>query len=343
MKTVIGLTYKAFRRDKRGPEPPGTPSGRGRCIYHGADGRCVFGYTLPVYSRMSSQDLADYRRYYCETCHQLKAGYGLTSTSAVNYDMAFNLIILSSVSGYTEFDPTPASPRCVFRKPGADSDIFRAMAGYTVLLTKWELYDDMVDKPSMKTRFIDLMLSKAISRAEEEYPEADRIVGEGFGKLRELEEQKCKDPVQLGRTFGEALSEPMERMVDPELSGILRELFTSLTCIVYVMDALDDLEDDYMDGTFNPFLVDRDDFVNRKQFMDAKMYEIARLVKQCVQDLQDAYAEVRPHMKGLTGAADNIVYFGIPESAKNAIAGRGEAKMSVKNALSRRKERTATY
>ena len=29
------------------------------------DGEDVFGYTLPVYSRMSSQDLADYRRYYC--------------------------------------------------------------------------------------------------------------------------------------------------------------------------------------------------------------------------------------------------------------------------------------
>ena len=303
----------------------------------------MFGYTIPLYTRMSALDLEAYRRYYCETCHQLREGYGLVSTSAVNYDMAFNLIVLSSVSGFTEFEGTPSSPRCVFRHPKADSDIFRSMAGYTVLLTKWELYDDLVDKPSLKTRFIDLVLSKAISKAEKLYPEADRTVGEGFSKLRELEAQKCDDPLVLGRTFGRYLSEPMEMMVDPEFSEPLRELFTSLTSIVYVMDAIDDIEDDYMDGTFNPFLVGRDDFVNRKTFMDSEMYNVARLVKGCVQDLQDSYSKVRLLMKGMTGVTDNIVYFGIPESAKNAIAGRGGAKMSVKNALDRRAERNATY
>lgn len=39
---------------------------------------------------------------------------------------------------------------------------------------------------------------------------------------------------------------------------------------------------------------------------------------------------------------DNIIFLGIPESAKNAIAGRGMAKLSVKNALDRRKDRIST-
>lgn len=304
----------------------------------------MFGYTIPVYNRMAAPDMEAYRRYYCETCHQLKAGYGLVSTSAVNYDMAFNLIVLSAVDGTcTDFAGTPGSLRCVFRHPGADSDLFRKMAGYTVLLTKWELYDDLVDKPSLKTRFIDLVLQKAIAKAESEYPEQDRTVGKGFGELRRLEKEQCTDPVLMGRTFGGYLSEPMEGMAPDEAREDLRELFTSLTAIVYVMDAVDDIEDDYMDGTFNPFLVGRDDFVNRARFMEENMYSVARIVKGCVQDLQDAYARVRPRMKALQGVTDNIVYFGIPESAKDAIAGRGGAKMSVKNALDRRSDRTATY
>jgi len=289
---------------------------------------------------MTASDIGDYRRYYCETCHQLKAEYGLVSTAAVNYDMTFNLIILSAVDGgCTRFEGTPASTTCVFKRPGADSDIFRAMAGYTVLLTKWELYDDKVDSPSLKTNLIDLVLSRAISKAEKRYPEYDRIVGEGFEKLRDLERQGCTDAVLMGRTFGKALSEPMETMVKEDLAHPLEELFTSLTAAVYVMDAVDDLESDFMDGTYNPFLTDRDSFVNRERFMEAHTYELAKVTRRCMEDLQKAYSEVRPFMTDLTSVTDNIVYYGVPESAKDALAGKGTAKLSVKNALDLRSER----
>ena len=293
---------------------------------------------------MTSADLDTYRRFYCESCHQLHEMYGLASTAMVNYDMTFNLIVLSSIKNdCMEFQGTPASARCLFRPPKADSELFRQMAGYTVLLTKWELYDDLVDKPSIRTNFIDLVLTRAISKAEAEYPEYDSIVNEGFAKLRKLESEKCSDALRMGRIFGEYLSKPMEMMTDASVSEPLKELFTSLTAAVYVMDAMDDLDDDYMDDTYNPFLTERDGFVNRKQFMDAHMYDMARISRKAMEDLQNAYADVKPLMHGLTGVTDNIIFFGVPESAKNAIAGRGEAKMSVKNALEHRGERTATY
>ncbi|AGI47643.1 hypothetical protein TALC_00646 [Thermoplasmatales archaeon BRNA1] len=304
----------------------------------------MFGYTIPYYQRMSATDLGDYQRFYCETCHQLKDGYGVASTAAVNYDMTFNLIVLEALRGDAMyFDCTPKGPACVFRNPRADSDIFRSMAGYTMLLTKWELYDDMVDKPSVRTRFVDLTLSKAIAKAEERFPEYDRTVGEGFARLRELEHKECSDAVFMGREFGRYLAEPLGDIAGEDDSPDLRELFTALTSAVYVMDAVDDLEDDYTDGTFNPFLVSCDRFVNRKEYMDANMYQIAETVKQSMASLQDSYARVRKSMKGLTGVTDNIVYFGVPDSARKAIAGRGEAKLSVKNALQLRNGRTATY
>ena len=203
----------------------------------------MFGYTVPLYQRLTAKNLADYQRYYCETCHQLKAQFGLVSAAAVNYDMCFNTIVLNSVMGGDDsFDRTPKSWRCVFRKPYTDQEVFRRMAAYTILLTKWELYDDEVDKPSMKTKFIDLALSRAISKAESEYPEYDRIVGEGFGRLRDLEAEGCTDPVLMGTTFGKALTEPLSDIAGEADSPALRALYTSLTTAVYVMDAVDDLE-----------------------------------------------------------------------------------------------------
>jgi hypothetical protein len=217
------------------------------------------------------------------------------------------------------------------------------MAAYTILLTKWELYDDMVDKPSMKTRFIDLALSRAISKAESKFPDYDRIVGEGFEKLRELETQGCTDPVLMGTTFGKALTEPLSDIAGDADSPALRDLYTSLTAAVYVMDAVDDLEDDYRDGTYNPFLKACPRFVNRDDYMLKNLYSITELMNSVMKSLQDAYAEVRKSMTCMKEVTDNIVYLGVPESAKNAVAGSSGAKMSVKNAFDRRKERTATY
>ena len=50
----------------------------------------MFGYTVPSYQRLPPLDLKRYRRYYCEGCHQLKAGFGITGTATVNFDMTFN-------------------------------------------------------------------------------------------------------------------------------------------------------------------------------------------------------------------------------------------------------------
>ena len=304
----------------------------------------MFGYTVPLYSRLTARELDSYQRYYCETCHQLKDQFGLVSTAAVNYDMCFNTIILNAVMGGDDsFEKTPKSWRCVFRKPFTDQELFRRMAAYTILLTKWELYDDRVDKPSIKTQIIDLVLSRAISKAENEYPEYDRIVGNGFEALRKLEAEGCTDAVRMGQVFGRALTEPLSDIAGEYDSEPLRNLYTGLTTAVYVMDAIDDLEDDYRDGTYNPFVRACSRFINRDDYMAHNLYDIAQMTNSVLKDLQDTYTELRKSMAFMKEVTDNIVYLGIPESAKNAISGRGAAKMSVKNALERRKDRVSTY
>jgi hypothetical protein len=303
----------------------------------------MFGYTLPQYNKMSSSDLGIYQRYYCETCHQLKDNFGLVSTAAVNYDMTFNTIIINAVAGdVQEFDGTKHSMFCVFQDPKADSDIMRKMAGYTILLTKWELVDDAVDKPSMKTNFIDLVLGRAISKAEKLYPEYDRIVGNGFEELRKLESDKCTDVIRIGNTFGRSLSVALSDFAGERSSGELEELFVQLTTLVYILDAIDDLDEDYMNGTYNPYLVNCEYFVNKKDYIAKNIYSLTETVNSVVGSMQKAYNGVKKDMRSCVGVADNIVYYGLPESAKNVLSGTSGAKASVKNTLKGHKERNAS-
>ena len=300
----------------------------------------MFGYTVPSYGKLSPSDNSLYRRYYCEGCHQLKDGFGLTGALTVNYDMTFNTILLEGLIGdCLQFEGTKRRI-CVLDSPKADSELMRRMAAYTLILTKWELYDDETDLPSAKTKVISFTLGRAIEKAVREYPEYDRLVGEGFAALRELETRGCRDALLMGRTFGKGLAGPLRDIAGDAHSDDLDDVFIQLTACVYLMDAIDDLDQDFMDGTYNPLLPDTG-YVNARRLVDSDIYGISSLVSEAVGSLQGSYSRVRPAMKGNVSLCDNIVYHGIPESAKKVILGDAKAKASIKNVLSNRKDRTS--
>jgi hypothetical protein len=304
----------------------------------------MFGYTIPKYNKMSSLDLGTYQRYYCETCHQLKDGFGLISTATVNYDMTFNTMILNSISGdVLDFEGTRRSPLCVFFDPKADSDLMRRMAAYTILLTKWELVDDDLDDPSIRTDLISLTLGKAINKAERLYPEYDETVGKGFEKLRSLEKEKCTDVIKMGNEFGRALSIALNDFAKDKANEHLEDLFVQLTTLIYILDAIDDLDEDFMKDTYNPYLVGCDRFLNKRAYISDNIYNLTDTINQVVKDMQSSYNDVKKDMRTCIGATDNIVYFGLPESAKNVLSGTSQAKASVKNVLKSHKDRNASY
>lgn len=300
----------------------------------------MFGYTVPAYGKLSPSDVSTYRRYYCEGCHQLRDCFGLTGTATVNYDMTFNTILLCGLTG----DPPEIGPTerrlCVLEHSKVDSELMRSMAAYTLILTKWELEDDETDRPSLKTGLISLTLSRAIEKAVRMHPEYDDMVGRGFSDLRRLELAGCKDARLMGRTFGRGLIGALEDIAGDAYTDDLGELFTELSTAVYIMDAIDDLDDDYMDGTYNPLLPDTG-FVNARTLIDSDVFRITELVNGTIGELQGRYSVVRRGMRGNVSLCDNIVYYGIPESARKVITGNAQAKASIKNVLSNRRDRNS--
>ena len=304
----------------------------------------MFGYTVPEYSKLMPSDMVTYRRYYCEGCHQLRSEFGLVSTSAVNYDMTFNTIVLNAVAGdVLEFEGTKNSPFCVLRPPKANSDLMSRMAALTILLTKWELVDDFVDKPSIKSKFANLTLSRAITKAESSYPDYDEVIGKGFNELRRMELSNVGDAVLMGETFGRALSIPIVEIAGEKGGKELGDMLTHLSSIVYLMDAVDDLDEDFMNNTYNPFLSGCGNFINKKDYLEKNTYSVADSMNSVISKLQTSYNVVKEDMRANIGIADNIVYHGIPDSAKRIMLGSNDSKAGIKNALKGRRERIASY
>ena len=170
------------------------------------------------------------------------------------------------------------------------------------------------------------------------HPDYDVMVGKGFRELRKLELDGCRDARLMGRTFGRGLIGAMEDIAGDCYTPELGELFTELSTAVYVMDAMDDLDEDFMEGTYNPFLPDSG-FVNARRLIDSDIFRFTGIVNETVGSLQSNYSKVRPAMRGNVSLCDNIVYYGIPESARKVISGNAQAKASIKNVFSNRNAR----
>ena len=285
---------------------------------------------------MSASDLAVYRGCYCESCHQLREHFGIISTAAVNYDMTFNSIILNSVSSDgLKKQNTKNGMICIFGKH-ADSELLRKIAGYTILLTKWELEDDKNDNPTVRSNAARIALGRAVRKAERIYPEYDEYVSKGFSKLKKMEDGGHMNAEDIGRELSSSLIPAMKDIAGDIWSEDLESLFMDLGTMIYVIDAADDLDEDYMTGSFNPFLSGCDEYVNRRTFIQKNLYEITDIINGIMADMQRSYLSVRGSMRFHYGVSDNIIYHGIPDSAKRVIAGECASKPNFRNAVSSR-------
>ena len=301
----------------------------------------MFGYTFPIDPMMSSEDQAAYRAYYCETCHQLRDGYGVMSTVIVSYEMTFASIILNSVLDEGVIKDRPKNGKlCVLRHSDTHTELLRRLAAYSVLVANNGLVDDRMDGPSLKSNLALLWLNHSIDRARNDFPEYDELIMKGYDILREKEAAGCSDPLEMGRASAASMIWVLREMIGEKWTPELEELFENMGIWVYVLDAIEDLDDDHRKGQYNPFLSGCTDFTNGKEFISRNIYSVSEVINTVVSGIQRSYLKVREKMRANQSVTDNIIYQGIPVAVRRVMAGESKMQPSVRNLFSGRINRS---
>lgn len=300
----------------------------------------MFGYTIPIESLLSQDDRRVYRSYYCETCHHLREEYGFIPTLTVNYEMTFaNMFFNSILEGGKLIDNKPGGLFCIMRHSASDDDLMHRLTAYTILVAKNSLVDDVADDNNdLKGKLGLLALNPAIRKACREFPEYDRLIMEGYEELRKLEASGEKDPFVAGRYSAQSMIDVFDVMLGDRIDDDIRELFRGFGVWVYIMDAIEDLDDDFREGQYNPFLVGNDGFRDKKQFVRDNIFAIGETVGKAIRDIQDSYARVRPRLRFNQNIMDNIINIGLSTSAHRVIRG-DRMDLSLRNMLNGRMNR----
>ena len=232
----------------------------------------MYGYVTPYKPDLTLPSWTVYKAFYCGLCKATGRLFGQTPRLATNYDITFVAALLHDyVTREVRFDKgtcigNPVKKRVyVARNP-----LFDRIAAANILLAYYKLVDDIEDGGGVKKRVAKRFFRKARRKAAELLPECDELIAMRYAELRELEKAGCDSLDRASHPFAELTAELAELV----LGGLIadrdntdfRSLCYNIGKFIYLVDALDDVGEDYKKKRYNPFLAAYGGYVNRRQF-----------------------------------------------------------------------------
>lgn len=217
----------------------------------------MFGYVRPSEPRLSGEDKRLFGAAYCGLCRTLGERCGLAARFILNYDFAFLAILL--------WPPETEEPlhRSCMAHPVAGRDCFprnpalELATDCSVILAWQQLQDALADpgKGKWKYRALSGALSRpAYERAGAYRPGFDRTAREHLERLRQLELERCPTMDEPADTFARLLSGVSGEVENPVQRRVLEQFLYHLGRWIYLIDAADDLKEDYVSGSYNPLI-----------------------------------------------------------------------------------------
>ncbi len=250
----------------------------------------MFGYVVINQGEMKFKDYDIYRSYYCGLCRSLKEAGGRRSQLTLSYDMTFLVMILT---GLYELEPEETICRCITHPVKKHLERKNAISEYcadmNILLTYYKCIDDWEDEKKKTSYLYGSLLKKEIKRLEPIYPEKMKMISSKMKELREGEKNKNLNADQMAGIFGEIMGE-LFLWKEDEWKGILYQFGFYLGKFIYLMDAYEDVAKDEKEGSYNPFLIFKEENKNKIPAWHP-VYGRADFDDKCMEMLQMMMAE----------------------------------------------------
>ena len=213
----------------------------------------MFGYIYVNEQELKLKEYTVYRSFYCGLCHNLKQRYGRTAQMMLNYDLTFLALLLS---GLYEPDTESFEKRCiphpVKKHKMVENEAVDYAADMCVLVSYQKLKDDWDDEKKQTRRAAAAMLRPAYEKVAEKYPRQVKAIEENIRLLHEAEHQNCKDIDYVAGLTGKFLAE-LFVWKDDIWQDELRTMGFFMGKYIYLMDALEDVEQDKKNKNYNLF------------------------------------------------------------------------------------------
>lgn len=293
-------------------------------------GFSLFGYIKPFKPELKIKEFDTYQAVYCGLCHQLGKAFGPFAKMTLSYDFTFVAMLSMALrENFCGFQKTRCMANPLKKKtcavPGENMEFVSSCA---MVMLYYKVKDNIHDSGFAKKIGCYLLLpfaSSARKKALSRHPELDEIFGGMMKDQFELEQQKTVSVDAAAEPTANALQAVFSMLGKGETKKrVLSRFGYLLGRWVYLLDALDDLEDDAKTGSYNPYLLKFQvtvlDEKKKKEILD---YGKGTL-NVTVAEMGTTFELLELHR--YKTILDNIIYLGLKASAEQVLSGENHKK-----------------
>ncbi|MBY1885412.1 DUF5685 family protein, partial [Clostridioides difficile] len=255
-----------------------------------------------------------YKAYYCGLCKYLKRNHGEISRFSLNYDITFLIVLLTAV-----YNPESISTEevCIVnpfkKKKVITNDITEYAASMNILLTYYKLEDNLMDDKRIKDKLAYYIYKNKLKLAYEKYPEKAEYIKQQLNELNKLEKDKNINIDEVSSIFGNIMGEVFVYKKD-ENERNLRMIGFNIGKYIYLLDAYEDLDEDFKKGRYNPFIeyIDKNDELKEK---------VKKIIVTSLGFLARGIDNL--NLNKNVGIIENIIYSGVYLRYINILESRG--------------------
>lgn len=217
----------------------------------------MFGYIKPLREQLRIAEDGYYRAVYCGVCRALGKRLGQAARMSLSYDATAMALFFASCA---DVPLTPVRIRCAVHplKPryAAQGEAVDMAADIGLLLAYHKAQDDWQDERKVVSRVAAGAWKAAAQKAGQNVPWAKDIIVEGLSALDRLEKRGESLPDAAAEPFAQMLAGLFEK--SPLATGPKQAwqwLGYNTGRWLYLVDALDDMQQDEKKGCYNPILL----------------------------------------------------------------------------------------
>lgn len=250
----------------------------------------MFGYVTPDKPYLLVKDYALYKCVYCGICKSLHKNFGLLPRFATNYDSVFLSLLLHN---YLDEDYTIKRQNCVLhplrkRNVALPNDLESKIVTVNILLAYHKLTDDIIDGEGAKKRLIRFItVKRAYKKAKRIMPEADAVIISEYARLRDYEKKGEKSIDRVSDCFATMMEKLCRVILKEKNCTQMERLFYNVGKWIYIIDAVDDLQDDKKSGAYNPLIAAYGDFEDIKKFKEDIKESLSFILNCIYNDIEE--------------------------------------------------------
>ena len=212
----------------------------------------MFGYVAADRGALTEAQLQRYKGCYCGLCRAIGEAYGSLQRAALNYDMTFLVLLLSSLY---EPEEHGGESRClvhpIHRHGYWQNEATDYAAAMNIALAYHNCLDNWHDDHSVAGLAEARLFQSSARSAAQTYPRQWTAMEKSLETLSRLEAGSVQDPDAGANAFGDLMGELFLWRED-RWSPQLRQMGQALGRYIYLLDAVLDLPMDRKRKRYNP-------------------------------------------------------------------------------------------